>query len=305
MKKIIETLLSLMFAVSVFAPFVYGDKKLNIVTTTLDASDFVKQVGGEKVSVYSLYNGQYDFHFYEPRPSEVVKLKKADAVVVYGLAHDEWLQPLIEAARNPNISFGGKGYIDMADGATVCKVPAGRIDGRMGHVHPYGACGYLFSHRNVKIAVENIYKGLVKLDPENKDYYEKNKNNYLTKVDETFEKLKDKMAPFKGTKILQFHESWDYFAETFGLKMLAALEPKPGIPPSPAHLAKLVNIVREEKPKFILVEPYYPRKPVKFIVEQTGIKEIRAPQYVGSIRGIDTYLGNLEYIVDEIIKVMK
>ncbi len=303
--KNLNKILGLLLATIVFPTFAFSSEKLDIVTTTLEAADFVREVGGDKVNVHSLYNGQFDFHFYEPRPTEAVRLRKADGIVVYGLATDAWFQPLIEAARNANISFGAKGYIDMADRVGVLKVPAGGIDGRMGHVHPYGACGYLYTPENSKIAIMNIYEGLIRLDPANKDYYEKNKNEYLSKIDETFEKLNQKMSPHRGTKIVQFHETWHYFAETFGLEIVAALEPKPGIPPSPVHLASVVDIIREKEPKFIMVEPYYPKRPVRFVAEQTGIKEIRAPHYVGGVKGINTFIGNLEYVIGEIIKVLE
>jgi len=305
MKTKLKIIFSVIFLAGIFLTKVFAEKKLNIITTTLDAADFVKQVGADKVNVYSLYNGQYDFHFYEPRPTEVVKLKNADAVVVFGLTFDSWVQPLIESARNKNISFGGKGYIDIADGVKVCKVPTGKIDGRMGDVHPYGACGYLYDQHNLKIAVENVYKGLVKLDPDNKDYYKKNKDRYLSKIDSVFDNLKQKMLPYKGTKIIQFHESWDYFAETFDLEIVASLEPKPGIPPSPVHLSKVTDIIRKENPKFILVETYYPKKPVKFISQQSGIKEVRVGHYVGGIKGKNTFIDNLEYTINEIIKVLR
>jgi len=304
MKAKMRLINTLLFGLLLLTNLVFSEKKLNIVTTTLDAADFVKQIGGDNVEVYSLYNGQYDFHFYEPRPTEVLRLKKADAVVVYGLAHDGWFQSLLESSRNSKITFGRKGYIDMADGVKVMKVPSGNIDGRMGDVHPYGACGYLYNEENVKRAVENIYNGLVNIAPEYKEYFEKNKNNYLSKVDSVFVNLKGKMLPYKGTKIVQFHESWDYFAETFGLEIVAALEPKPGIPPSAAHLSNVKEIIKKESPKIILVETYYPQKPVKFITQQTGIKEVRVAQYVGGVKGRETFISNLEYTIDKILEAL-
>lgn len=305
MKARIKVIFLFIFTTLFFTNLVFSEKKLNIVTTTLEAADFVKQIGGDKVEVYSLYNGQYDFHFYEPRPTEVVRLKRADAVVVYGLALDSWFQPLLESSRNDKITFGSRGYIDMADGVKVLNVPSGKIDGRMGDVHPYGACGYLYNQENIKIAIENIYLGLVRIAPEYKEYFEKNKNSYLSRIDSVFENLKRKMLPYRGTKIVQFHESWDYFAETFGLEIVTALEPKPGIPPSPTHLSKVKDIIKKEIPKFILVETYYPQKPVKFISEQTGLKEVRVAHYVGGIKGRDTFIDNLEYTIDKILEVLK
>ncbi|MBU2568144.1 MAG: metal ABC transporter substrate-binding protein [Elusimicrobia bacterium] len=306
MKRILNLITGAFLCLAVFSVCSLADNKINVVTTTLDAADFVKQIGGEKVSVYSIHNGQYDFHFFEPRPSEVIKLKKADVLVVYGLTFDAWLASLVDAARNPNIFFGATGYIDMADGCHAMAVPVGsRVDKRMGDVHPFGACGYLYTLENAKNAVENIYRGLVRVDSENAEYYEKNKNEYLLKLEETFNKLKQKTSEFHGTNFIIFHESWLYFADTFGFNIVGALEPKPGIPPSPAHLSKLIDTIKKENVRFILAEPYYPRKPIKFVSERTGIKEITVAIYCGGIKNKTTFIENIEYTVDTIIETLK
>jgi zinc/manganese transport system substrate-binding protein len=177
-------------------------ERIRVVACTLDMADFAKQIGGDLIEVYSITKGKTDLHFYEPRPSQVVKLHRADLLVVGGLDIDIWMQPLIDAARNPRIQFGASGYVDPSRGVLALDVPQGRIDGSMGDVHPWGNPHFWFTPKNVRIAIENIYDGLCRVSPENRDVFKTNKESYLAKVDRAFEELQDKMAPFRETKVV-------------------------------------------------------------------------------------------------------
>ncbi len=279
-------------------------EKLMVVASTLDMADFARQIGGDKVNVYAISTGKYDLHFFDPRPSQVMKLRSADMLIIGGLDVDVWIQGMMDASRNGKIQFGAAGYVDPSDGIRPIQVPKGRIDGAMGDVHPYGNPHYWYTRENVHIAVENIAKGLVRLSPEDADYFERNKKAYLKKVDEAFDELHRKVAPFQGTKIIQYHQSWDYFCIEFGLEIVASLEPKPGIPPSPSHLVEVVRTARREDARLMLVEPYYPRRPVDFIARETGVKVLRLPLFLGGEKGVTAYLDNLAYIVDQMVQAL-
>jgi ABC-type Zn uptake system ZnuABC Zn-binding protein ZnuA len=234
-----------------------------------------------------------------------MKLKKADLLIVAGLDLDIWIQSLIDASRNPKIRFGEDGYIDPSEGIIPLNVPKGRIDGSMGDVHPYGNPHYWHTPKNVITAAQNIYNGLTRIDPENKGYYTKNKNKYIEKIKTTYKKLAEKMKPYKGTKVIQFHQSWDYFCDTFELEIIGEVEPKPGIPPTPGHLKELVKRIKMENAKLMLAEPYYPAKPIEFVKRSTDIEVLRLPNYLGSKKDNISYLENLEYNVNTIIKTLK
>jgi zinc/manganese transport system substrate-binding protein len=279
-------------------------KKVSVVASTLDMADIAKQIGGDRVSVYAISTGKYDLHFFDPRPSQVMKLRKADVLIVGGLDVDVWIQGLIDASRNRRIRFGAKGYIDPSEGVRPIQVPKGRIDGAMGDVHPYGNPHYWVTRENIHIVVENIAKGLSRVSPKEGDYFERNKEVYLKKVDGVFDQLHEKLAPFKGTKVIQYHQSWDYFCIEFGLEIVGSLEPKPGIPPSPSHLREVVSAAKHEGAKLMLIEPYYPKRPVQFVARETGAKVLRLPFYVGGKKGIDTFLDNLAYNVNGIIQAL-
>jgi zinc/manganese transport system substrate-binding protein len=279
-------------------------EKLNVVASTLDMADIAKEIGGDKVSVYAVSTGKYDLHFFDPRPSQVMKLRRADLLIVGGLDVDIWIQGLIDASRNRRIRFGAEGYVDPSAGIRPIQVPKGRIDGAMGDVHPYGNPHYWVTRENVHIVVENIAKGLIRVSPENGEYFEQKRKAYLGEVDEVFERLHKKLEPHKGTKVIQYHPSWDYFCIEFGLEIVGSLEPKPGIPPSASHLKEVVTTAKREGARLILIEPYYPERPARFVARETGAKPLRLPFYVGGEKGVDTFLENLTYNVDQIVKAL-
>ena len=279
--------------------------KLFVVTSTQDCADFVQQVGGERVEVYPISTGKYDLHFFEPVPSQVMKLGRADILVIGGLDIDVWVQGLIDASRNPRIQFGAPGYVDPAVGVRALDVPQGRIDGSMGDVHPYGNPHFWFTPENVEIAVRNITDGLIRVDPDGASYYAANRDRYLSEVKATFQDLREKLRPFQGTAVLQYHLSWDYFCLTFGLEIVGSLEPKPGIPPTPAHLGEIVKQAKAAKARLLLVEPYYAERPVRFVERETGVKALRLPLYLGGKDGVTTYLDNLRYLVSSIADALQ
>jgi ABC-type Zn uptake system ZnuABC Zn-binding protein ZnuA len=276
-------------------------EKLNVVASTLDMADIAKQIGGDRVSVYAVSTGKYDLHFFDPRPSQVMKLREADVLIVGGLDVDIWIQGLIDASRNRKIRFGAEGYVDPSDGVQPIQIPKRRIDGAMGDVHPYGNPHYWVTRENAHIVVENITKGLNRVSPEDAEYFGRNKEAYLKKLDQVYDGLHRKLEPFKGTKIIQYHQSWDYFCSEFGLEIVGSLEPKPGIPPSASHLKQVVEAARREGAKLMLIEPYYPERPVQFVARETGAKVLRLPFYVGGRKGVVTFLDNLTYNVTEIV----
>lgn len=282
----------------------FAAKKLTVVASTLDMADIVTQIGDDKVSVYAISTGKYDLHFFDPRPSQVMKLREADVLIVGGLDVDIWIQGLIDASRNRKIRFGAEGYVDPSDGVQPIQIPKGRIDGAMGDVHPYGNPHYWVTRENAHIVVENITKGLNRVSPEDAEYFGRNKEAYLKKLDQVYDGLHKKLEPFKGTKIIQYHQSWDYFCSEFGLEIVGSLEPKPGIPPSASHLKEVVEAARREGAKLMLIEPYYPNRPVEFVARETGAKVLRLPFYVGGRKGIDTFLDNLTYNVNQIVEAL-
>ena len=274
--------------------------KLKVMTTTSDLAWLTQRIGGDRVSVESISTGDQDLHFVEPRPSMVVKLRRADMLVRIGLDQDMWADSLVAAARNGKIVYGAPGYVDTSVGIKVLQVPTGRVDAAMGDIHIFGNPHYWLDPANSAIMARNIAAGLARLDPSGAPVYEANLTSYKKELDARLEKWREAMAPLKGTKIVTYHNSWIYFAGAFGLEIVENIEPKPGIPPSPAHIDKVIRTMKETGARFILVESYYPMKGPGMIAEKTGAGALRVASSAGGLPGVKTYFDVFDFLVGEL-----
>ena len=190
--------LALLAAGLLFMQTAAAEDRVNVVAATLDMADFAQQVGGDQVEVYAITRGQYDLHAYEPRPTEVVKLRKADLVIVGGMELDAFMPALIDASRNPRIRFGAPGFVDPSRGVDALDVPTEKITGAMGDVHPYGNPHFWFTEVNVAIAVSNITEGLVRVAPDRAGGFRERAAAYLERVKTAFAGYREALAPFRG-----------------------------------------------------------------------------------------------------------
>lgn len=277
---------------------------IRVVASTLDMADFAKQVGGDKVDVYSITRGQYDLHAYEPRPSEVMKLKDTDLLIVVGMGLDAFMPGLIEASRNPRIRPGAPGFVDPSAGIAALNVPVGRITGDMGDVHVHGNPHFWFTPDNVAVAVSNITEGLVRVAPQHEAFFRERQAAYEAEVRATYARLARKLEPYRGTKVLQYHESWDYFCQTFGLELAGSVEPKPGVPPSAAHLAEIVKRIRNDKIRLVLVEVYYPERPLRFLRANSPVQTLRLHLLLCGAEQHETHLESVSCMVDQIAEAL-
>lgn len=272
-KKIITSILILISITSLS----FANQKLKIVTTYPFIKDIVKQIAGDKAEVLSLAAGYEDPHFVEARPSMVVKLRNADAVVLNGMALDIWIQGLIEASRNNKIIPSSLGYIDLSAGINKLEVPVGKVDASMGHVHVEGNPHYALNPENIEGMIKIIISKLQELDISNADYFKENGDQYLQELSNKITQWKQKLAVYKEQRIITYHASWPYFEEFSGLKVIERVEPKPGVPPTPSHLKKLVDIINKNNVKLLVCEDYFNRKAPIFLKKKTGINLLFLP----------------------------
>lgn len=298
--KTMSLLLSLLFVL----PFKV-EASLNVVTTTEDLASIAKEIGKEKIEVISLSKGFHDPHFIEVRPSQVMKLRNADLLILVGMALDIWVQGLIDASRNPKIRYGQKGYLDCSVGIEKLDVPIGKIDASMGHLHIYGNPHYWVDPENAKIIAFNITDRLSEISPENASFFKQNLTQFNKRIDEKMVEWKAKLAPFKGQKIVIYHRSWPYFTDRFGLVVACELEPKPGIPPSPRHLKEVIEKIKQENIKVILMEVFYDERPARFVAKQTGAKVVIVPSSVGGTKEAGDYFSLIDTIVNKLSKALK
>ena len=317
-------------------------KTLQVVTTTPDLKSITESIGGDKVKVTSIATGYQDPHFVEAKPSYMLKLKSADLFIRVGLELEIGWEPLIiEGSRNPKIRINEPGHLDASEGVMRLQVPKGKVDRSMGDIHPYGNPHYWTDPLNGKIIARNIKNRLAELSPSDASYFENNFTLFNRKIDEALfgKKLVDKlgsekltnllisgkfyeflkennleedlggwlleMKPFQGTKIVAYHNSWPYFASRFGLTIIDQLEPKPGIPPSPGHIREVIEQMKSQNIKVILMEPFYGDKPAKFVAEKTGAKVVMVPNSVGGSAQAKDYISLIDNILKNIVSVLK
>ncbi|MCM8820328.1 MAG: metal ABC transporter substrate-binding protein [Candidatus Omnitrophica bacterium] len=297
MKKIefLTTFLMVMSTIS-FA------KPLKIVTTLPDFASIAEEIGKEKVTATSLMRGTQDPHYLEPTPSMAITMRDADLLIINGMELDIWVFSLINVARNPKIMYGRTGYLDVSAGIDRMEVlPSGtKADASMGHIHVSGNPHYTHDPISGKAVAKQIMERMSSLSPENAEYFRKNYEDFVSRIDSKMVQWRKKLSDAGIEKIVTYHRSWLYFARTFGLKIIGEIEPMPGIPPSPVHLAQLIEKIKSEDVKVVLTVNFYDIRPVKYISERTGVRIAKVPMYVGGSKEAVDYISLIDIIVNTI-----
>ena len=278
---------------------------VKVVTTTMDTKSITEMIGGNKVSVQSIATGYQNPHFVDPKPSYIISLSNADLFVTVGLDLETgWSPQLLGSSRNAKIQKGSPGYVDASEGVGLLQVPSSVNRGE-GDIHIYGNPHYWLDPLNGKVIARNIANGLERVDPSNKSFYEANLQAFFVKVDMKLKEWAAKMAPFKGTKIIAYHNEWVYFETRFGLQIVDFLEPKPGIPPSPSQLVKVIKEVTADKIKVIISSPYFTTSSSDVVAKQTGVKELTLATSVGAFSSINDYFDLFDYDINQLIPLLK
>jgi zinc/manganese transport system substrate-binding protein len=280
---------------------VTAQAKLNVVVTTPDLASLVEAIGGKQVTLTTLARPTEDPHFVDAKPSFIVKLNRAD-VLVDGGAELEigWLPPLVQGARNEKIQSGQPGRILGNQGVTMLEVPT-TLDRSLGDIHAAGNPHFLVDPDNAKIVAHHIAEAFCALDAADCAIYQANLKKFLEQVDAKIVEWQKQLAPFKGKHVVAYHNSWVYFAKRFGLKIDLFLEPKPGIPPSPAHLASVIAKMKEEKALVIIVDPYLNRRTAETVARSTDASVVDVTQFPGGVKGSDGgYIAMMDYLVSSI-----
>ncbi len=272
-------------------------KKLNVVATTPDFAALAREIGGDLVEVTALAKPTEDPHFVDAKPSHLVTLNRAD-VLIEGGAELElgWLPPLLDNARNGRIASGAPGRIVASQGITMLEVPA-TFDRSKGDVHSLGNPHFLLDPLNAKIIAAQIAGHFAQVNPAAGETFKANLKRFDATVDRKLAEWQKLLEPFRGAKIVTYHKDFVYLAERFHLDVVETLEPKPGIAPSPAHLAKVVSTMQATKARVILVQPYQNRRTAETVARQTGAVVLDIPQQPGAIQNTATYFELMDHLV--------
>jgi zinc/manganese transport system substrate-binding protein len=271
---------------------------LKVVTTTTDLASIAKEIGGSNIEVKSMALGTQDPHFVEAKPSLILELRKADVYAQVGLGLEVgWAPLLLDQARNAAVRQGGKGYLDMAAAATVLDIPQGKITRAEGDIHPFGNPHYWLGPENGKKMAELFANKFSELDHANAAEYARNLTSFQSRMDAAVVEWKKLLDPVDGASVVAYHNSWKYFLTFAGMKIVGYVEPKPGIPPSPSYLADLMDKMKQQNVKAVIVDPFYDIKVPRMLAERTGAKLLVLPSSVGGVKGVDTYIGLIDYNV--------
>jgi len=283
-----------------------AQSKLNVMTTTEDLASIAREVGGERITVESIAKGYQDPHFVEAKPSFILKLQKADLLIVIGLELEiGWLPPLVQQSRNGKIQPGGEGYLDASQGVQKLEIPTGQITRAMGDVHPLGNPHYWMDPENGKRIAKQMVDAFDRLRPGDRAFFDQRLAAFTSRLDTAEKKWLGLMAPFKGTKVVTYHRSFPNFAERFGLDIIGYVEPRPGIPPTPQHTLDLINEMKRQNVKVVLVEPYFDLKTPTAIGRETGARVLVMPPSVGGVKETSDYFALFDYNINLLVNALK
>ena len=279
---------------------------INVVTSTEDLAAIVKEVGGDKVTVESLAKGYQDPHFVEAKPSFILKLNRADLLVAVGRELEiGWLPPLITQSRNSKIQPGSGGYLDASQTAKILDIPTGQITRAMGDVHPQGNPHFWLDPDNGRRVAQAVQGKLTELSRADAAYFTQRYTDFDRRLAAATQRWKATMAPYKGVKVVTYHRSWPNFADAFGMDVIGYVEPKPGIPPSPAHTLELEQEMKSQNVKIVLVEPYFDLKTPNAIGRDTGAKVLVMPPSVGGVKEVTDYFKLFDYDINLLLNAIK
>jgi zinc/manganese transport system substrate-binding protein len=298
--------LTLAVALTVVASMAGGaERKLRVVTTIPDLTALAQAVGGDLTDVETLTRGAQNAHEAEVRPTMMLKLRRADVLVENGLELDAWADVAVNGANNPNIVRGSAGRIDISRGLPILEVPTVRVDRSMGDVHPLGNPHYSLDPGFAPTITQNILEGFSRLAADGRPTFERNRQAFLDQLNEAMTRWTKTLEPFRGAKVVVYHPQWIYFLNRFGLVQAATLEDRPGIPASPGHLVRVIQQMKAERIKVIIVEPWNDRKLAERVAQEAGAKAIVLASMVGGVKGADSYIGAIDYNVNELSRALR
>ena len=306
-RRTLTTRLTAIFAALAFTISLLGPpparaaSKIQIMTATTDLASLAQEVGGDKVEVESIARGYQDPHFVDAKPSFLLKLKHADLLIVVGLELEiGWLPPLINQSTNPKIQVAAPGYLDASRFARILEIPTGQVTRAEGDVHPLGNPHYWLDPENGLRIAKGIADKLSEMRPGDAAYFAQRFTDFEQRLKQADQRWLAEMKPYEGRKIVTYHRSWPNFAEHFHLNVVGYVEPRPGIPPSPQHTVELIQQMKRDNVKVIVVEPYFDLKTPNAVARETGGKVLVLPPSVGGEKEITDYFKLFDYDISKL-----
>jgi ABC-type Zn uptake system ZnuABC Zn-binding protein ZnuA len=283
----------------------FAQDRVLVVTTTTDLRSLTEAVGGDRVEAVSLVPPNMDAEEYQPKPQDMLRLKQARLLVRVGLDYDLWLDRLLAQAARPEISRGGPAYVDASFAISVLELRGMSVGPGDGHAHGSGNPHYWLDPKNAETITANILEALARIDPANAVAYEANRQAFLARLNAKLAEWESKLSALKSVPIVAYHNSWPYFARRFRLDVIGFIETKPGVPPSPSHLAAIVRDMRARGARIVVREPHEPERDVAFVAGKAGAQVVTLAASVGALPRAGDYISLFDVNVEALASVAK
>jgi ABC-type Zn uptake system ZnuABC Zn-binding protein ZnuA len=281
-----------------------AQERLRVVTTLPDLWAITRAIVGDAGDVQVATRPGQNPHDMEIRPSQVLLVRRAEVLVRNGLDEDSWIDPIVEGSGNPRLLRGSPSVIEASRGVALLKVHTGPVDRSLGDVHPSGNPHFTLDPGTMPVVTANIVGGLARLRPDLEARLEANRREFLSRVEAALRGWRDRLAPFRGTRLVSYHDSWPYFYRAFDLIEAGIVENRPGVPPTPQHVISLVRQMKEQRIGAVLVENWYPLETAAAVARQAGVPLLVLPQSPGAVRGTEDYVAHLEHLVSALVRTL-
>ncbi len=282
-----------------------GERPIRVVATLSTFADLAKTIGGDRVEVATIASPRFNPHFIEPKPSDVLRVKRAELFIHAGLDLELWRWPLLDAAGNRDVMVGGPRELDLSRGISLLEVPDRAVSRAEGDIHLYGNPHYWLGPENAEVMAKAICDKLYELDPQHADPYHQRLEVFLSRLQERIKSWRARMVPYAGREVIGYHKEWPYLMEFAGLRMEQFLEPKPGIPPTPKHVEFIERYVRDHRISALVQPTYVPKQTAEAIARRTGASVVVLCQSVGELPACADYLSTMEYNIDQLVTALR
>ena len=279
---------------------------VRLVATTSDLASLARAVTGDLAQVETMIPPATDPEAFQPRPSDLAKLKGASVVARVGLGYDHWLDKLLQQHGDAAVNRGGQGYVDASVGIPLLEVKGRSLDatGRDGHAHGLANPHYWLDPANADVMTGGIAEAVIRIAPELTDKIIANRDEFLDRLKARRGEWERLLAPHRAARLIAYHNTWPYFARRFRLDIVDVIEVKEGVSPSPARLAKLAALIREQKVRVILHEPFEPEEASQLLARRTGAAVLKLAPSVGSMPEAAHYLALFDYNVGALARAL-
>jgi ABC-type Zn uptake system ZnuABC Zn-binding protein ZnuA len=279
---------------------------LRVLATTSDMASLGRAVIGELGQVEQMIPPATDAEAFEPKPTDFAKLKAASIIVRIGLGYDHWLDKLLAMHGDDAVNRGGRGYVDASLGIPLLEVKGRSLDtnSRDGHAHGLANPHYWLDPMNAELVTGGIAEALIRLAPQSTNTIIAHRDRFLAQLKTRLADWEKQLGPYRGARLIAYHNTWPYFARRFRLDIVDVIEVKEGVAPSPARLAKLAAIIREQKVRAILHEPFEPDDASQLLARRTGAAVLKLAPSVGSLPQISDYFALFDYNVATLARAL-